>query len=325
MKLNVRKTIYKEQTRRLEESRHILHWLGYGCDDPFPLVYTMSDQLAHHAVSMMSNRVNLVLRGYVPDTDVYIKGHRHSGFGLRVRITHNQEFPIREDRYNLVDCGQRCGKALFVNHMKFSKLCVQAGPKLHYLNIEQFDDSYHLTRSIFMGLSTFYYKNSKHALKIWRAFLIRPCSDEEINERNIDSNFTLIVNNFQTYIICLKGTYFNLIDIDERRMGPYATIPIENSTQVCSTVETEHFRLTGFLIKHVDTLNVKSTFVLINLNRNGAIQRNYNFDGSRKQICWIVPSKKHGNKYAAQVVSYQHGHHELGSEIRKSHLLAIYI
>ncbi|KAF0988874.1 hypothetical protein HZS_6107 [Henneguya salminicola] len=208
MDLNVQKTIYRGNTISFERSKHMLHWLGYDCDGSFPIVYSLSEQHADHTMFDLDftifdklysvDRVNILLRGSIPDTEVYIKGYRHSGFRFKVRITHNQQFQIREDRYNLVECGQRCGTALFVNYTEMSKICIQAGPKLYYLNLEQFDDSFDLRRSLFMGLSTPYYRNIKYPLMSWRVFLARPCSDEEIKSRNITSNLSLIVDHFQT-------------------------------------------------------------------------------------------------------------------------------
>ncbi|KAF0988872.1 hypothetical protein HZS_6105 [Henneguya salminicola] len=85
-------------------------------------------------------------------------------------------------------------------------------------------------------------------------------------------------------------------------MGPYDTIPIETPSQVCRSIENEHFRLSGFTIKHLDTLHLKKTEL-------------YN-----EAKFLMVPNKiicgtcQVGNM-AAQVVSFQHGRHELGSEV----------
>ncbi|KAF0992463.1 hypothetical protein HZS_4234, partial [Henneguya salminicola] len=259
--LSVRKTVLRGNTKSSFQTRYKLNWLGDLCNHSFPIFYKGLELEADNVTfdfyfsilhgTYSFEQASLLIRGPISDRVIKVHGYKYYGFRFGVNAFNNVDFPKEIKRDDSWKCGWTCGAALFRDYAKTKYLCIQLGAKLFYLNLDFMGERFNVKRVLLLKLSTHYRQENGSTIKSSETFLVRPCSIEEITQRNIGSNFIILVANKRRK----QKISFCFIDIDGVKHGPYNTKEMENSGQECSELKNNNFKMTGFTIKDINSLN----------------------------------------------------------------------
>ncbi|KAF0986609.1 hypothetical protein HZS_5188 [Henneguya salminicola] len=175
------------------------------------------------------------------------------GFSLRLSIFQTQRFHIRRNRYNLVQCQQACGLALFINYPLTNEICLQVGSEIYYFKLHNYQDHLDISRVLLIELLTRYSSQTGEPIEVRRTFISRPCSMNEIEKRNIKSNLEIVVINSKEV-----NTSIYFVDVDLNRQGPFSIPIITNYTQKYSELINASLNITGLIFTNVSAFHQKN-------------------------------------------------------------------